>query len=289
MDRYLLLPALPDEEDTEMLSHIAQEAGFALIIPSDRTADSTAAIRTGIAQIRERSGSRCAVVLTRDPVDIHHLQAAAERALCSPDSLLWESLPGGRALLGLSGQMIPSVLQGELCEDAAAFLEHRRAPVRPAGTGTPSPGKERRRAPRQLVKFAASSLTGFVTDYSLYTLLTFLSAALSLPTALSLTLSNILARIVSAAVNFTINQHLVFHSEGETAKKAAGYFSLAACILAGNTVLLNVLVRYAQVDRFLAKLVTEVTFFSLSWLVQKLLIFRRRPGTAQPRSTISAV
>ncbi len=49
-------------------------------------------------------------------------------------------------------------------------------------------------------------------------------------------------------------------------------------ILFGNTLLLHALVG-AGVNRYLAKMVTELTFFTISWTVQKLVIFRKKKQT----------
>ena len=125
----------------------------------------------------------------------------------------------------------------------------------------------------ELFKFAASSLAGFFIDYSLYTILTILTAGLG---TVSVPLSNICARAVSAAANYWINRRFVFQNRGSVAKSASMYFTLAACILAGNTLLLNFLVEQLSLNKFLAKLLTELTFFMFSWMVQKFFIFRRK-------------
>jgi putative flippase GtrA len=134
---------------------------------------------------------------------------------------------------------------------------------------------------REILRFAFSSLTGFAVDYSLYSLLVYLTVGLG--TAPSVTLSNIAARVVSAAVNYAVNRRFVFKSKNNAVKSALSYAALAACILAGNTVLLNALVEAAGMNRYAAKLITELTFFSVSWLIQRSLIFRKDDGKAGRR------
>lgn len=137
---------------------------------------------------------------------------------------------------------------------------------------------------REILKFAASSLTGFAVDYGLYSLLVTVTAGLG---AASAPLSNVAARVVSASVNFTINKKLVFKSDESTLRTGAQYFTLAACILAGNTVLLSWLVNGLGVNKFAAKIVTEITFFTISWCAQKFFIFKKRPVRKTPRKEIS--
>lgn len=142
--------------------------------------------------------------------------------------------------------------------------------------------KDSFRISREILKFAASSFTGFLVDYGMYSLLTVTTGGLG--TAVSVPLSNVLARIVSASVNFTINKKFVFRNRDSAARTGAEYFILAACILTGNTLLLSWLVGSMGMNRFAAKIVTELTFFSLSWLVQRFLIFRNREPLRRKRT-----
>ena len=129
-----------------------------------------------------------------------------------------------------------------------------------------------------VVKFGLSSLIGFLTDYGAYATLVTMVGWMGVPAVFAVTISNILARVLSATVNFTINRKYVFRSKEKAAVSAFQYAILAAAILAGNTILLNILVEGAGISRYLAKLVTELTFFTLSWIVQKWIIFRDKPA-----------
>jgi glycosyltransferase involved in cell wall biosynthesis len=139
--------------------------------------------------------------------------------------------------------------------------------------------KDSLRIYRDIFRFAASSLTGFAVDYGVYSLL--LVSTKSLGSAVSLPLSNISARIVSSGVNYSLNRRFVFKSEDSVVKTAAQYFALAGCILAGNTLLLSVFVNYAGINEYAAKILTELTFFFVSWAVQKFVIFRKKPEKAE--------
>lgn len=134
---------------------------------------------------------------------------------------------------------------------------------------------------RDIIRFAASSIAGFAVDYGVYSLM--IAATGTLDAAVSVPVSNISARIVSSSVNYAINRRFVFKSKEHIAKTAAQYFILAACILAGNTALLSFLVGELGVNKYAAKALAEIIFFSLSWLVQKSLIFRKRPESGGQR------
>ena len=85
--------------------------------------------------------------------------------------------------------------------------------------------------------------------------------------------SNIGARLVSGTANYTMNRRLVFKSRTGFAKSALQYLLLAAFILAGNTIVLSTLAGTLGINRFAAKLITEIIFFAISWTVQKYVIF----------------
>ena len=130
---------------------------------------------------------------------------------------------------------------------------------------------------KEILKFSASSLASFAIDYGMYALLLAVTGAAGI--ANSLIVSNIGARLVSAAANYTMNRKLVFKSRTGFARSAAQYFLLAAFILAGNTIVLSTLAGTMGINRFLAKLLTEAIFFAISWTVQKYVIFNSEEGS----------
>ena len=137
---------------------------------------------------------------------------------------------------------------------------------------------------KEILKFSASSLASFAIDYGMYALL--LAATGAAGIANSLVISNIGARLVSGTANYMMNRKLVFRSRIGFAKSAAQYFLLAAFILAGNTIVLSTLAGTLGVNRFAAKLITEVIFFAISWTVQKYVIFfREESGEAGAERT----
>lgn len=125
---------------------------------------------------------------------------------------------------------------------------------------------------KEIIQFAASSFIGFLVDYTMYSILVLVTASMG---AYSILFSNIFARVVSASVNFTLNRNVVFRHKGSLAKDALQYCLLAAAILAGNTFLLYLLVDVLNCNKYLAKVLIEILFFVISWLVQKFLIFRK--------------
>ena len=143
-----------------------------------------------------------------------------------------------------------------------------------------NPLKDSLRIYKEIFKFSASSFIGFLVDYCMYAILLFLLTLwgpfLGINYLQGIRFSNIGARIVSACVNFTLNRKFVFQSNEKLLLSAFKYFLLAVIILVGNTFVLEFLVTTLLIPSMIAKIITELVFFILSWTVQKFLVFRQK-------------
>lgn len=122
-----------------------------------------------------------------------------------------------------------------------------------------------------ICKFASSSLLSFALDYCLFLLF----SAVTENWVWGLLLSNIAARLLSACFNYTLNKYMVFHGGGRASRDLPRYMLLAAGILTANSILLHVLTALG-LPAPIAKLITEMTLFAVSFSVQTLVIFRRK-------------
>lgn len=127
---------------------------------------------------------------------------------------------------------------------------------------------------RGILKFSSSSLLSFLVDYVMYVSILWITA--SFGGYSSLVAANVGARIISSVFNYTLNRKYVFRSSEPASRTAPRYFLLAAGILAGNTCLLSFLAGVLGMNSLAAKIVTEICFFFLSYLIQKRVIFHRR-------------
>ena len=135
-----------------------------------------------------------------------------------------------------------------------------------------NPFKDTLRIFKEVIKFSLSSLIGFLVDYAAFTLLTLIPVSWEHWTLAC----NVIARIISASVNFTINYKLVFKSKEKVWIAILKYALLAIFILGCNTALLWLLVEQAGMNKYLAKVIVEITMFITSWLVQRLFVFRKK-------------
>ncbi len=127
------------------------------------------------------------------------------------------------------------------------------------------PVKDSFRIYKEILRFSASSLLSFLIDYAFFCVLMALTGMT--------VLSNVLARIVSASVNFTLNKSFVFGSRVRFLQAAAKYFALAVVILICNTCILKLLIA-SGIPYMLAKILTETVMFIFSWTVQRFLVFK---------------
>lgn len=118
---------------------------------------------------------------------------------------------------------------------------------------------------KEILKFSASSLISFVIDYGLF-------CALMAFTGMTI-LSNVTARIFSAAVNFSLNRKFVFKSREKLILSVTKYIALAAAVLILNTCLLKLMI-IIGLPYAAAKIFTETIMFFFSWTIQKLFVFK---------------
>ncbi len=124
-----------------------------------------------------------------------------------------------------------------------------------------------------VLKFCMSSFSAFLVDYLVYSLI--LAYSEKHINVVNLTFANVFARIISSTMNFTVNRKFVFKAETGLLKSATQFYTLAAIILLGNSILLNFLANVLGINHYFAKIVTEMTFFLLNWTIQSMFIFKK--------------
>lgn len=137
-----------------------------------------------------------------------------------------------------------------------------------------------------LLAFSGTSFVSFLLDYFLFFLLVRLFQ-FGYSNEYAVILGNITARILSGAFNYYLNSTFIFRSRENRLKTMAGYLALAGMILFLNTAILYCLYDYLGMNKALAKLLTELLLFVISFTVQKFIIFnksvKRRSGHYEAR------
>lgn len=128
----------------------------------------------------------------------------------------------------------------------------------------------------ELLKFVLSSMSSFCLDYLLFSAMMF--AADKAPHMIFA--ANIFARLFSGTYNYLINTKVVFHKQ-PSADTAVKYAALAGAVLIFNNIFLSIYTAGLHLDVFYAKIMTEITLFILSFLVQRMCIFTRRQADSK--------
>lgn len=122
-----------------------------------------------------------------------------------------------------------------------------------------------------ILKFACSSLICFGIDYVLFQLLR---------TFIPLTwVSNLLARIVSASLNFTLNKKLVFKGNEKTLPAVLKYAALAVFIYLIDTAVLALLYERLGWSRYVVKIISGMIGYLISFPVQGRIVYRKQKRT----------
>jgi glycosyltransferase involved in cell wall biosynthesis len=127
-----------------------------------------------------------------------------------------------------------------------------------------------------VVTFAGSSLLAFAVDAVLLGVFVTMTG--------HLVTSAIVARLVSAALNYTVNRRTVFGPVAPHRQTAPRYAGLALVSLTVNVVLLEALLPLLG-SLSVAKLLTELTLFAAGFVVQRAFVFARPRSRAveEPR------
>ncbi|PXV91131.1 glycosyltransferase involved in cell wall biosynthesis [Lachnotalea glycerini] len=125
-----------------------------------------------------------------------------------------------------------------------------------------------------IFKFMTSSAVSALLDYVLFIFLISLFAGIQ--SSLSVIVCNIFARVVSAITNYNLNKKCVFKSNNDNRSYGIKYAVLAIGILCANSLILYVLTNLMFIPAAIAKIVTEILLFFVSFLIQQRFIFTRK-------------
>ncbi len=124
------------------------------------------------------------------------------------------------------------------------------------------------------IKFMASSLSCWAVDQGLFNLLNVvIFANAEKKSASIILLSTVIARVISATMNYLINRNIVFNGRGDARKSFLRYVVVCAGIMflsAAGTWLLGLIGMSSAV----AKLITDLVLYFVSYRVQERWVFK---------------
>ncbi|MBQ6373703.1 MAG: bifunctional glycosyltransferase family 2/GtrA family protein [Clostridia bacterium] len=124
-----------------------------------------------------------------------------------------------------------------------------------------------------ILKYAMSSIIAFLVDWCLFELLA--RVPFGLGAAGDLTLSQVLARVVSATVNFVINKKVVFQSKGDWKREFAKYAALAVAVMVCNILLMRLLNGVLGWNYHICYVLIQVVMYISNFVLQGKLVYNR--------------
>lgn len=124
-------------------------------------------------------------------------------------------------------------------------------------------------------RFLFSSLSSSLLDLGLFALFCWLFAGL-VPSVALVMLATVLARIISAVYNYSINYAVVFHSTASRGSSALRYFLLALVQMGASALLVGGLFWLFQGGKLLIKICVDVCLFFVSFQLQREFVYRQK-------------
>lgn len=126
---------------------------------------------------------------------------------------------------------------------------------------------------RQIVKFLIAGGTGAFVDLSIYYVLTYV-------VELWYIASSVLSFVAAFWVSFGLQKFWTFRDKNiqKIAKQTTLYFAVAVVNLSMNTLLVYIFVDYAEINKFLSKVLASGIIAIESFLVYRHVIFAKSDG-----------
>ncbi|AVQ23274.1 bifunctional glycosyltransferase family 2/GtrA family protein [Fusobacterium nucleatum subsp. nucleatum ATCC 23726] len=127
------------------------------------------------------------------------------------------------------------------------------------------------------LKYIASATSSFILDIlSFKWILAILIALGNIEGAGIITISTIVARIISSSFNFYLNKKFVFKYEKNTKKSLLKYYSLCTVQMLLSAILVTVVWKHTRYAETSIKIVVDSILFLLSYFIQQRWVFKRK-------------
>lgn len=125
-------------------------------------------------------------------------------------------------------------------------------------------------------KFLFSSLSSSVVDLVLFSVFCFLLRDMDFQVVSYITAATVLARILSAFYNYSMNYKVVFQSETSVKQSLPRYIGLAVVQMSFSALLVNKLYPLFGGVEVLVKIPVDVLLFFLSFVIQREFVYTEK-------------
>ena len=124
-----------------------------------------------------------------------------------------------------------------------------------------------------LLKFCAASVIGFAVDIALFALFLHIFQGMKVYVVKPIVAATVLARILSATVNYLINHKAVFQSQKSSKRSFPRYAALCVVQMALSAALVTWICSLGASSATLVKLIVDLCLFFLSFQIQRRWVF----------------
>lgn len=124
-----------------------------------------------------------------------------------------------------------------------------------------------------IFKYVLSSLSSFLVDISLFTVLVML---LKSETEEYILVSTIGARLISSVFNYIVNRNVVFKGSGSSGSSVFKYFSLCAIQMFVSALLVEYVYKKFPINESVVKGIVDSILFVINFIVQREWVFTKR-------------
>jgi glycosyltransferase involved in cell wall biosynthesis len=132
----------------------------------------------------------------------------------------------------------------------------------------------------RFMRFLISSFAGAIADFLVFSLMLVMLPLFGLTsTAYTVITATVIARLISGAINFTMNKKYAFKSKGDTAGEGIRYFILFISQMGASAALVSAL--SLLINPVAAKVIVDCSLFLVSYVVQRRWVFRPQKASAK--------
>ena len=137
-----------------------------------------------------------------------------------------------------------------------------------------NPVKDSMRIYSVFLKYSLSSLTSWLVDICLFSLLVYIFKATDV--SFYIFLATVFARLVSLLVNYSLNKNLVFKKEGANFATFLKYLGLCSMVLLCSAFLVSGIYQITEANETLIKVFVDFGLFFVNYRIQKRWIFNNQ-------------
>ncbi len=124
------------------------------------------------------------------------------------------------------------------------------------------------------IKYSAVSIISCVIDVILFELI-LLNLKLDLKETTLITISTVIARIISSLINYTLNKKVSFKSKKNVKNTIIKYYILCIIQMIASAVLVSIIYYFTGIAEVIIKVIVDTIIFFINYRVQRVVIFNK--------------